>query len=35
MLKADLFRAALRALRAHKLRSALTLLGIIIGWPPW
>lgn len=31
MLKADLFRAALRALRAHKLRSALTLLGIIIG----
>lgn len=27
----ELFRAALRALRAHKLRSFLTLLGVIIG----
>ena len=27
----DLIRGALRALRAHKLRSMLTLLGIIIG----
>jgi len=27
----ELFRIALRALRAHKLRSFLTLLGIIIG----
>jgi len=31
MLAADLLRAALRALRAHKLRSFLTLLGVIIG----
>jgi len=31
MLTADLLRGALRALKAHKLRSALTLLGIIIG----
>ena len=31
MLPADLARAALRALRAHKLRSFLTLLGVIIG----
>ena len=27
----ELFRVALRAIRAHKLRSFLTLLGIIIG----
>ena len=27
----ELFRLALRAIRAHKLRSFLTLLGIIIG----
>jgi putative ABC transport system permease protein len=31
MRPADLLRAALRALRAHKLRSFLTLLGVIIG----
>ncbi len=31
MLTADLLRGALRALKAHKLRSALTMLGIIIG----
>ncbi len=31
MLISDLIRGALRALRAHKLRSMLTLLGIIIG----
>ena len=31
MLAADLLRSALRALRAHKLRSFLTLLGVIIG----
>jgi len=31
MLAADLLRASLRALRAHKLRSFLTLLGVIIG----
>jgi len=31
MLAADLVRASLRALRAHKLRSFLTLLGVIIG----
>jgi putative ABC transport system permease protein len=31
MLTADLLRASLRALRAHKLRSFLTLLGVIIG----
>jgi putative ABC transport system permease protein len=31
MLNADLARTALRALRAHKLRSFLTLLGVIIG----
>jgi putative ABC transport system permease protein len=31
MLTVDLVRASLRALRAHKLRSFLTLLGIIIG----
>ena len=31
MLAPDLARAALRALRAHKLRSFLTLLGVIIG----
>jgi putative ABC transport system permease protein len=31
MLPADLLRAALGALRAHKLRSFLTLLGVIIG----
>ena len=28
---AELVRSALRALRAHKLRSFLTLLGVIIG----
>jgi putative ABC transport system permease protein len=31
MLASDLLRSALRALRAHKLRSFLTLLGVIIG----
>lgn len=31
MILSELFRAALRALRAHKLRSFLTLLGVIIG----
>ena len=31
MNRTELFRAALRALRAHKLRSFLTLLGVIIG----